>query len=362
MIKVLVLGLHGILGGSETYVNNLIRCFDKEEIRCDFLVVGNDKTPYEDAINEFYNDGYNHFFYCPNLKKEYFKGRKWIKNFYDNHNYDIIYLNATSAANAIYCRYALEKKKIPMITHSHFSNGPWVNHVLYRNYTCKHSVYKLACSKPAAHWMFGKNISEVKYIANGINTERFSFNDSFRNEIRREFDIKNDEIVIGHVGRFSMEKNHKFFLELAKKLPENYIFMCIGEGPCKEEFITRIDEMKLSNRFRILPVKSDVERYYCAMDVFAMPSLYEGLPIVSVEAQCTGLQVVFSDTISKQADLTGKCYFELLNDADLWSNRILNLNIKRFDGRVRIQDSGFSIQDVANDIRKLFYQTIDKKN
>ena len=144
-MKVLVLGLHGILGGSETYVYNLVRGLDKNKVKFDFLVVGNKKTPYEDDINIYYDDGLNHFFYCPDLKNDPKNSIKWMRAFYRDHNYDLIYLNATSAANAIYCMFPVSLKKTPLITHSHFSNGPKRNHLMFRWYTNKHSVCKLAC-------------------------------------------------------------------------------------------------------------------------------------------------------------------------------------------------------------------------
>ena len=228
MIKVLVLGLHGILGGSETYINNLIRCLPRESLVCYFLVVGNNKTPYEDSINEFYNDGENHFFYCPDVKKAMFSGLKWLKDFYDNHSFDLIYLNATSAANALYCKYAIDKLHTPLITHSHFSNGPWLNHMIFRPYTIKHSVFKLACAKPSAVWMFNKEIDDVIYIANGIDTNRFRFDMTIRNEMRNELGLSDNQVIIGHVGRFSIEKNHTFFVNICEKLNENFCALVMG--------------------------------------------------------------------------------------------------------------------------------------
>ena len=358
MISVLILGLHGILGGTETYINSLIRAFDKTEIVCDFLIVGKEKTPYEDAINEFYGDGRNHFFYCPNLKNEYIHGKRWLKEFYDSHRYDLIYLNATSAANAIYCQYAIGHQKIPMVTHSHFSDGPWINHMLYRAYTKKHTVAKLACAKPAAQWMFGKDINDVLYIANGIDTNRFAYNHEARAKIRAEYGITDDTVLLGHVGRFSVEKNHKFFVELAKALPSKYVFMCIGEGACKEEFNKLVHENGLSKRFIVLPVRKDVEQFYCAMDLFVMPSLYEGLPIVTVEAQCSGLPIVFSNTISREADLSGHCYFESIEDVSKWKDRILSMNMERYDGVTCVNEAGFSNIVSAANVRKVFLDAI----
>ncbi len=354
-MKILIIGLCNEMGGTENYIYNLLKKIKLTLFYFDFLIVDDGKkTPYEDEINKLFNDDNNHFYYCPNLKRHYITGSRWLKNFYDKKAYDLIYMNATTAAKTAYCRYAIDILRTPIVTHSHRSEGKIINHILYKPYTIKHSIYKLACSKNAANWMFKKNDPNVVIIPNGIDTDIFRFNLMQRNIIRKEYNISDEQIIIGHVGRFSKEKNHLFFIILSKMLDDKYIFMCIGDGPLKKHFISNIKEQGLENRFKIISTRKDVYRFYSAMDIFVMPSYNEGLPIVSVEAQCAGLKPIFSDTISKETNISGFCKYLPLSMPDKWIQTIKNMDIKRFDGVDVIKKKGFDMADTALKVEKLF--------
>ena len=350
------------MGGTENYIYNLIKLIDKRKYTFDFLVVedGN-KTPYEEEINSLINDGENHFYYCPNSKKNYIAGKKWLKTFYYNHHYDLIYMNATTAAKTFYCKYAIDKQKIPMIMHSHRSDGRKLNHTLFKNYSNKHSCIKLACSQNAAKWMFGNKKEQATIIPNGIDTDRFAFSDFYRKQMRSEFGYTDDDIVLGHVGRFSEEKNHKYLVDLASRLDTKYKFLCVGEGPTKARIQDSIQKNGLENRFTILPVRKDVNRLYSVMDAFIMPSFNEGLPIVSVEAQCSGLKCLFSDTVSKETNLSGKCKYLPLVEIDRWVETINTMVFDRYDGITAITESGFSMKKTAIVVEKYFDKAISLK-
>ena len=355
MRKILVIGLTGQMGGTENYIYNLIKLFDLSNYTFDFLVIqdGN-RTPYENEINTLIADGSNHFYYCPNMKKDYVGGRKWLKEFYDSHSYDLIYMNATTAARTAYCRYAISHYHIPMIMHSHRSDGKRINHFLYKSYSYRHSSFKLACSGNAAEWMYGKNCKEAIIIPNGIDTNRFQYSDVKRAAIRKQFHYSEHDIVLGHVGRFSEEKNHKFLVNLCSRLDARYKFLCIGDGPLKPEIQQMIEEKGLIDRFTLLPVRKDVNELYSAMDGFVMPSYNEGLPIVSVEAQCSGLICFFSNTVSRETNLSGKCHYLALNNVEEWERNIASAELKRFDGVDVIKQSGFDMESTAGYIAELF--------
>jgi len=361
MKNILVIGLSNEMGGTENYIYNLIQRLDPKQYTLDFLIIDDGgRTPYEDEINTFYSDGRNHFYYCPNLKKYWVSGKQWLKNFYDEHRYDVIYMNATTSARVVYCKYAVDKLHIPLITHSHRSDGKRFNHYIYRRYTRNHSVFKLACSTNAANWMFGKKEKNYALISNGIISEKFSFNQDLRNDIRNKLNISSDKFVIGHVGRFSEEKNHRHFVQLAKILDDKYVFLLIGEGPLKEEIKDLVIKEGLENRFYILGATKDVNKYYSAMDVFMMPSFNEGLPIVSVEAQCNGLRCIFSDTISKENNISGNCVYLLLSDLISWKNTLEKEDFKRYDGICKIREAGFDMEHSASIVDKLFSRAVKK--
>lgn len=360
MIKVLVIGLSNEMGGTENYIYNLVQCLDKNKYNMDFLVIDEGKkTPYQNEINTFYDDQREHFYYCPNVKKYLYYGQKWLKQFYSNNHYDIIYMNATTSARIAYCQYAIRKLKTPLITHSHRSDGNRINHYICRRYVTKHSVFKLACSKNAAMWMYGKKVKDYFLISNGIISEKFKFNSKYRSEIRNSLNIASEKIVIGHVGRFSEEKNHNFFIGLAKKLDEKYLFVLIGEGPLKDDFKKKVEKEHLQNKFRILDGTKTIYKYYNAMDIFAMPSFNEGLPIVSVEAQCNGLHCIFSDTISRETNISGKCKYLSLNRIEEWTNTLYNDEFTRFDGNKAIRNAGFDMEESAKLVAQLFEKSHD---
>lgn len=358
-MKILVVGLSAEMGGTENYIYNLVQRLDPRKYNMDFLAIDEGKTtPYHDELNKYYDDGNEHCFYCPNLKKHWVTGNNWLKNFYDDHHYDLIYMNATTSARVIYCQYAINKYRIPLITHSHRSDGKKINHYLYRRYTRKNSIFKLACSQNAAEWMFGKNEKDYKIISNGILTEKFAFDDLYRKKIRNELNISEEEFVIGHVGRFSEEKNHKFFIELAHLLDKKYIFMLIGEGPLKDQFKELVNSEKLEDRFFVLNGTKEVNTYYSAMDVFMMPSFNEGLPIVSVEAQCNGLNCIFSDTVSRETNLLGSCIYLPLDNPNQWKKVLESNDFNRVNGKEKIRDAGFDMEYSATIVSNLFNRAI----
>ncbi|MBR3834780.1 MAG: glycosyltransferase [Lachnospiraceae bacterium] len=356
MKNILIVGMSSVLGGVETYIYNLIKYIDKDGLSFDFLVVG-EKSVFEDEINAMFDDGRNHFIYVQNMKKHYFSTNKKLKEMFNSRRYDLIYINTVTAARTIYCKYGIEKQNIPLIVHSHSSQGNFfrnINNNLYKRYVNKHSCFKLACSDLAGEKVFGKNKEEIVIVPNGIDASRFSYSSLWREEIRKEHGISDNKIVIGHVGRFSAEKNQQFFIELCKKLNDDYVFMCIGDGDTKENVIKMINDNNLSNRFIILPVKSDIERYYSAMDIFAMPSLFEGLPIVAVEAQASGLPIILSSTVSEQTALSDRCEFVSIDSLDDWIQAIQVKDISRYEGKKVIIDNKFEVNETAEMVRKIF--------
>lgn len=359
MIKVLIIGMTSILGGVETYIYNLIKNIDRKKYQFDFLVIGSEPSVFEKEINAICG-GENRFYYCPNIKNDFFKTLIWLKKFYDERRYDLIYLNTCTTAKIVYCKYAVDRYNTKLISHSHNGAGNSnVTNNLFKRIITKSSVVHLACSDVAGNWLFGKYTNDVLIIPNGVQIERFQYNDTVRYKIREKLDISSDKIVIGHVGRFSYQKNHEFFLKLASILGGNdFIFLLIGEGEMKNEFEKKLQQENLKDYFRILPSQENIENYYSAMDVFAMPSHYEGLPIVAVEAQANGLPCIFSTRISRQIDLTHKNAFCSIDNVKEWLSIIEKGTLMRYDGTNLLKKAGFDLQDVVNDIEKIFDKVI----
>ncbi len=361
-MKILIFGLTKVVGGVEAYIRNVIYNIDRKKYYFDFMIVGEDeKACFEDEFNDLFDDGQEHFFHCPNMKKNFLYANKWLKEFYEVHKYDLIYMNVTTAARIMYCNYAVCRQRIPLITHNHCGNAvselAAINNKLFKRYTTRKSAVRLACSDEAFSYGFSCEASKGRIIKNGIDVDRFAFNSKYRYEMRRLHDIKEDQVVIGHVGRFALEKNQKYFIELSKELGDKYVFVCIGDGEQKEEFVRYIHENDIDKRFRVLPFSKQVEKYYSMMDIFAMPSLYEGLPLTAVEAQASGLPCIFADTISRQSDICGHSKFISLEDKGLWMETIKKITIERFNDKKQLIKAGYDAISTANILSRIFDDT-----
>ena len=359
MKKILVIGMSDTLGGVETYIYNLIKMIDKKKFTFDFLVIGQDnKSVFEKEINDILGNDKNHFYYSPNLKKHYVETQKWLTQFYKKNQYDIIYLNTCTAARISYCVKGLKNNRTKLITHSHNGKADnWkgsLTNKLIKKYTTKRSAYRLACSDLAYSYLFSDSMSGKWFVPNGVEIDRFKFNEVERRIIRVQNNISKDNIVIGNVGRFSAQKNHRYFLDLAEKLDNKFVFLLLGNGELKEEFIEKVKECGLEDKFRVVSAKTDVERYYSAMDVFVTPSIFEGLPITAIEAQCNGLPCVFSTYITQQVKLSSNCEFVDLEDKGKWIEVISNFSKSRYDGVKVITDNKFDIDSTVKMMEMIF--------
>jgi glycosyltransferase involved in cell wall biosynthesis len=183
-----------------------------------------------------------------------------------------------------------------------------------------------------------------------------------RKEIRNRLGINIDEIVIGHVGRFSAQKNQCYFIQLAEALPEKYRFLFLGDGEDKEIFLSKVQSNGLEKKFIVLPSSNEVEKYYSAMDIFIMPSIYEGLPIVAVEAQTNGLSCIFSLEVSRQADLSEHCKFLGLDGIETWVTEIRDTENLRYDGVAEIKKRKFDIESTVTCLNEIFNSSNNTNN
>ena len=193
-------------------------------------------------------------------------------------------------------------------------------------------THKFACGKNAAKWVFGKgNIQDVVYMKNAVDAEQFRYSSQNEAEIRDEFNIK-DKFIVGHVGRFFEPKNHPFivkiFAEIAKKDPDA-VLMLVGGGELDDAIMNetkkKFEALGLSDRVIFTGVRSDVNRIIQAFDLFILPSLQEGFPVVMVEAQAAGLKCLISDKVPPECDITGNVeVVSLESGAAVWADRILS--------------------------------------
>ena len=199
--------------------------------------------------------------------------------------------------------------------------------------------------------MFGKRPFRV--INNGIKCENFVFNENVRAEYRKLLGVE-DKTVIGHIGRFERQKNHTFLIDLFKKYAETHldaVLLLVGEGHLFDDIRKKVDDLGLNDKVRFLGVRSDLEGIYQALDLFILPSLFEGLPVVGVEAQSTGLPILTADTVTSELCVTE--FVEMLPleaSYEIWCDKIDDMlkNITRRNTLEDMNKAGFNIRNTAD--------------
>ena len=220
----------------------------------------------------------------------------------------------------------------------------------------------MACSKLAGEWMYGKKKMEegkVKVLNNAINVDDFAYNLRLREKLRLDLNIDKDTLVIGHVGRFMYQKNHDFLIDIFKEIHKqknNSLLLLIGDGPLRETIEIKVQNYGLKDYVKFLGLRKDVKGLYNVMDVFVLPSWYEGLPVVSVEAQANGLPCFVSDKVSKECNLSDSMHFISLDEnAESWSKKILNSKLSRNENaKKELIANNFEIKNEVIELIKIY--------
>lgn len=332
MINVLIVAnnLDPVDGGIATFIMNEFNFIDKSKIHIDFVA----HVPQKKEIIEYFdNQGSVIYQVSPfNL----FKYRKfWIEFLKQHPDYDIIHVHSYDPT-ILYLGLA-RKKGITTIVHSHTTNMSkfnMVDRICRLNQFGSRFVadYFLGCSMRAIVDRFGKklaNSSRSKVIPNGIDTVKFRFNNDFRIEKRKELHISDGQIVIGQVGRYDYQKNHTLTLKAFKIfhefVPES-ILVFIGTGQDEDKVRKEIAELGISDVVFMLGAKSDVYKYLSAFDMFMFPSIYEGLGIALIEAQCSGLPCFVSkEAIVEECDMGSGLLnkISLLEPPETWAKEMI---------------------------------------
>lgn len=218
-----------------------------------------------------------------------------------------------------------------------------------------------ACSVEAGEWKFSSRaVKKMLVLKNGIDLEKFRYSPEIRQKMREQLGIRPDEYVIGHVGRFSFQKNQEFIIDLMKDLRDQGInakTVLVGNGETFEQIRKQTEGYGLSDDVLFIGNVSNVQDYLQAMDIFVFPSRFEGLPIVGVEAQANGLPVIASTNVSKAMQITPLVEYYSLENRQDWIARILSLrDTGRADMSEQMKLSGYDIADTARAVRKLYFK------
>ena len=255
------------------------------------------------------------------------------------------------------------------IAHSHNTNGAGDTYSVkanaFRRINRELAHVHLACSASAADHLFGAGCKHIM-IRNGIDTARFMFDEKIRKEIRSALGIADDTILIGNTGKMINQKNQEFLLNVMSVLKKRQIaskLIILGEGPLREMLELQVSSLGLTDDVLLPGNIDDVAPYLNAMDVFVMPSVFEGLPVAAVEAQASGLPVILSDVISRETDLTGNVTFLSIEEgAERWADKLIAAaSGKRNDMAMAVLEKGFDIRHTAAILRKMYIKIYDKK-
>ena len=363
MIRVLhILPSLNINAGMTNLVMNYYRKIDKDVVQFDFL------SMYEVGVsceNEIENLGGK--VYRPQKPELKLSAWKSINQFFKEHKneIDIVHCHPIFAAG-IYGYFANKNGIKTVIAHSHSNHYSEKKISSIRNKMLmplvnRYATDYAACSKDAGKLFYGKN---VRIIRNAIDCDRFKFSEVKRETIRKEFGLTDSTTVIGHVGRFSQEKNHNFmilvFFEYLKH-NNNSILLLVGDGEGKNIIKKQIIELGIENKVVFTGMRSDVDGMLCAMDFFIFPSLFEGFGMSLLEAEASGLPCIVSDRIVDEVIISDRVIVIPGFNIESWSEALLTevvvSNRKEYSELIR--DKGFDINDEAKKLAS-YYEELAK--
>lgn len=350
-------------GGVEAVVMNYYRHIDKTKIQFDFICDSDSTNIPYDEIKKLGG----RVILCPPYQK-IFKYIKELKRIFKDNNYKIVHSNIN--ALSVFPLYAAKKAGINIrIAHSHStSNKKERKKTLVKNclkpFSKRYATDFFSCTEHAGRWLFGDktfNDGNVMVVNNGIDLDKYLFDEEVRIKKRKELNFKNTDIVIGHIGRFMKQKNHDFIIDVFKKLYEknnNYKLILLGQGPLQHEIVQKVKALNLENVVFFLGQKDDANKYYQAMDLFLFPSLYEGLGMVTIEAQTSGLPCIVSTEIPQIARVSNNIKFIDLNcPIEKWVDEIISSYSKnrKVDLKI-IKESGYDIKNEAKKLERKYLE------
>lgn len=350
-------------GGLETMLMNYYRHMDRSLVQFDFLTHRHDKADYDDEIERLGGKIYH----LPRLVPWSPGYRHALNQFFLAHpEYRIVHVHQDCLSSVIL--KAAKKSGVPVrIAHSHSSSQDkdikYPIKLFYKRFIPRYATQLFACGEDAGRWMF--NGSDFKVLKNAIDVSSYKFQAERRALIRGSLGIPDNNLVIGHVGRFSYPKNHLYLLDVFASVHvknPNTSLLLVGDGELRPQIEARIAEKNLQNNVILTGVKSDVWNYYQAMDVFLMPSLYEGLPVSVVEAQTAGLPCCVSSAVPHEAAITDLVQFRSLDDTpEEWSNWVLQCaKCSRRDMKQAIQRAGYDIAETSKWLENYYIGVVKK--
>lgn len=353
-------------GGIQSLLWEIIKRLDKNEFEISILSFDFNRDYELEKVMT--NMGVN-IYKIPRPEKQPFKCLKMCKQIFKDNCFDVVHCHSSSKS-AIVLKYAYKYNVKLRIVHAHSDHFQSSNvlkkiigHILFIP-TCRYANKYMACSKNAAKLMFkhfyAKKIEPI-IVNNAIDLSRFQYSKEYREDIRKMYNINDDTFVLGHIGRFVRVKNHLFLIDIFNdllKLKPNSQLIFVGDGELLDKCKQKVNDLKINDKVIFAGYQSVTEKFYSAFDAFILPSLYEGLPIVGVEAQASGLPCYFSNKITDSVNIcSDNCHIvDIKKSSEDWA-KIINktkLNYERLKAIDVLSKVGFNINEVVNYLTELY--------
>ena len=337
-------------GGTETFIMNILRHLPEDTFHIDIVVHGYGEGFYDKELESL---GIR-IMHVPVKGQDPIKNYRLLKGIITQGRYDVIHAHLNDQ-NGPVLKMAKQAGTPVRISHSHSSQSYSSNvlkqllGLMARKKILPNSTLNLACSDSAGKYLYGDH--DYTVVPNAIKTKDFIYDIKQREAIREEYGIK-DEVVYGHIGWFNEIKNHheiiRIFNGIQKQEPHSKLIL-VGEGPLYDDVRDQVNELGLQTKVIFAGLQDSVSEYLSAMDVFLMPSLFEGLPYVLIEAQSSGLPIYCSDTIDPNIKLTPLLNFLPLNNTDAWIEAITHRQVStRRSYDYELKQQGYELDDFVN--------------
>lgn len=346
-------------GGTETFIMNMFRNIDRDLIQFDFVVHTNKIGVYEQEIENLGGKIYR----LP-VKDDlnFFKYIKQLKKIIKNGEYQIVHVAMPSIA-FLSLRTAKKMGVKIRILHSHSASYDNNLRGNIKNLSSKLAKYysnlNFACSNKAGKYLFGNK--KFKIIHNAVDVDKYIYNEIDRETIREEFGIDKSTILLGHIGRLSAEKNQKFLIDIMNNLKNDtkYKMMFVGTGPDEKSLKEYVSNFQLEDRIIFTGNRKDANKFYKAFDCFLLPSLYEGLPTVAIEAQLSGLPCIISDNVTTEVKISNDVEFINL-DEKKWEEKIIEINYEK-ERKVNLDDfKDYNIKFESEKLQNIYLEESGK--
>lgn len=359
--------------GIESVIMSLFRNFDLSRIQVDIMSSQNLTSFYDAEINRLggrkiitLNESYS------NPAKRMLANQTAFKDALKKNKYDVVHLHMCNAAAMSYGKIAKDLRVPVVAYHSHNTNLGSSHRIIK---TMIHTISKMryeryadllfSCSDLASSWMFTRNAissGKVQIINNAIDLERFAFNEMIRKQTRKELGVDR-EILVGHIGRFQETKNQTFLLDIFsafhKKEPKSKLIL-VGEGEDMPSIMEKSKKLGIYNDVIFYGTTNKIPQILWAMDVFVLPSLFEGNPVVGIEAQAASTSCIFADTVTTMCNITGTVkYLSLKDGVSTWAEQIaLSAKEPRLLSTEIMRDRGYDIKCVAKQMQEKYEELV----